>query len=136
MVYILADVVTRIKAAQALKLFSIKLRYSRMLLDILKIIHLEGIIRGYSLNCFRNLGEVEIILKYKAGLPVMKTISLVSTQSRRAYLTVGDLVRRRFNNNIQTISIISTTRGLRSSSNQIFFKNYLLSGEVLLKINI
>lgn len=136
MVYILADVVTRIKAAQALKLFSIKLRYSRMLLDILKIIHSEGIIRGYSLNCFRNLGEVEIILKYKAGLPVMKTISLVSTQSRRAYLTVGDLVRRRFNNNIQTISIISTTRGLRSSSNQIFFKNYLLSGEVLLKINI
>lgn len=136
MVYILADVVTRIKAAQALKLFSIKLRYSRMLLDILKIIHLEGIIRGYSLNCFRNLGEVEIILKYRAGLPVMKTISLVSTQSRRAYLTVGDLVRRRFNNNIQVISIISTTRGLRSSSNQIFFKNYLLSGEVLLKINI
>jgi small subunit ribosomal protein S8 len=136
MVYILADVVTRIKAAQALKLFSIKLRYSRMLLDILKIIHLEGIIRGYSLNCFRNLGEVEILLKYKAGLPVMKTISLVSTQSRRAYLTVGDLVRRRFNNNIQTISIISTTKGLRSSSNQIFFKNYLLSGEVLLKINI
>ena len=136
MVYILADVVTRIKAAQALKLFSIKLRYSRMLLDILKIIHSEGIIRGYSLNCFRNLGEVEIILKYRAGLPVMKTISLVSTQSRRAYLTVGDLVRRRFNNNIQTISIISTTRGLRSSSNQIFFKNYLLSGEVLLKINI
>lgn len=136
MVYILGDSLGRIKLAQKQSRQFVKLRYSRLLVDVLQIMYNSGAIRGFTISPDHLGGKVIVFLKYVKGLPLMKDIKLVSRPGFRKYLTLGEFLRQYFKLSRQGFFVISTPQGLISSVDLFVGSrfNIKLTGEVLLQV--
>lgn len=109
----IADMLTRIRNAQGVRMKTVSMPASRTKLAIAEVLKDEG----YILN-FRESGEgasreLELELKYMGGKGVIDQLRRVSKPGRRLYFGASDLPR------VQDglgIAIVSTSKGVMSDS--------------------
>jgi small subunit ribosomal protein S8 len=109
----IADMLTRIRNAQGVRMKTVTMPASRTKLAIAEVLKEEG----YILN-FRESGEgasreLELELKYMGGKGVIDQLRRVSKPGRRLYFGASDLPR------VQDglgIAIVSTSKGVMSDS--------------------
>ena len=118
---------TRIRNGQQNKLKEVRLKKSKLCLNILDVFVREGVIRGYKF-CPKNPYEIIVLLKYYRGAPVIKRINTVSRPSKRIYLSVMDIWK--IDSGLGFL-VLSTPKGVFSDTEA---RKYNVGGEVLCKI--
>ena len=109
----IADMLTRIRNAQAVTKKEVAIPNAKIKIEIAKILKEEGYITDYSVS--DDLKAVlTIILKYYEGKPVISNIQRVSTPGLRIYKTKDDLPKILAG---LGIAIISTSKGLMTDRN-------------------
>ena len=131
----IADMLTRIRNAQAVKLPTVVLPMSKIKHGIAKILEAGGWVREVKIiktkgnkNSSSIFNELKIDLKYKNGQPVITSLKKISTPGRRVYANKNELPR--VLNNLG-LAIISTPRGLMTNKEA---KKQGIGGEVICEI--
>ena len=81
----IADMLTRIRNAQAVDKSVAKMPSSKLKVAIAQVLKDEGYIDGFSVKAEGGKAELEIALKYYAGRPVIERIERVSRPGLRIY---------------------------------------------------
>ena len=81
----IADMLTRIRNAQAVDKSVAKMPSSKLKVAIAQVLKDEGYIDGFSVSDEGGKAELEIALKYYAGRPVIERIERVSRPGLRIY---------------------------------------------------
>ncbi len=81
----IADMLTRIRNAQAVDKAVVKMPSSKLKIAIAQVLKDEGYIDGYVIHNEGGKAELEIALKYYAGRPVIERIERVSRPGLRIY---------------------------------------------------
>ncbi len=81
----IADMLTRIRNAQAVDKSAVKMPSSKLKVAIAQVLKDEGYIDGYAVHDESGKAELEIALKYYAGKPVIERIERVSRPGLRIY---------------------------------------------------
>jgi small subunit ribosomal protein S8 len=124
----IADILTRIRNAQAVSHRTVKVPFSQLKLSLAKILEKEGMIERVGTQGRQTGKIIEIELKYKNGQPVIHGLKRVSKPGRRIYVKNDQLrpVRQGYG-----FSIISTPQGLMTNKEA---KKKGLGGEVLCEV--
>jgi small subunit ribosomal protein S8 len=104
----IADMLTRIRNAQAMEKVVVRMPSSKVKLSIAQVLKDEGYIDGFVIKG-ETKPELEIQLKYYAGRPVIEKIERVSKPGLRIYKGAEDLPRVM---NGLGVAIVSTSRGV------------------------
>jgi len=132
----IADMLTRIRNAQAIKKTIVLVPYSEIKLEILETLLKHGFIKGIekvkrkTKSSQTGIGKkfIEIQIKYgKDGQPKISEIKRISKPSKRVYLKAKDIWP--FKKGLG-IRILSTSRGILSD---LEAKKLKIGGEVLLE---
>ena len=131
----IADMLTRIRNAQAVNIQTVILPMSKIKHDIAKILEAGGWVEKVEIiktDSKKNSGsvfnEIKIDLKYKNSRPAITSLKKISTPGRRVYANKNELPR--VLNNLG-IAIISTPRGLMTNKEA---KKQGIGGEVICEI--
>ena len=81
----IADMLTRIRNAQAVEKSVVKMPSSKLKVAIAQVLKDEGYIDGFAVKNDDGKVELEIALKYYAGKPVIERIGRVSRPGLRIY---------------------------------------------------
>jgi small subunit ribosomal protein S8 len=81
----IADMLTRIRNAQAVDKSAVKMPSSKLKIAIAQVLKDEGYIDGFAVHNDDGKAELEIALKYYAGKPVIERIERVSRPGLRVY---------------------------------------------------
>ena len=100
-----ADALIRLKNGYQVGKIAVSVRYSKLILKLMKLLEEEGYIQGAK----EKDGEILVSLKYNARKPAIADIKRVSKPSLRVYKGVSDLPRVL---NGLGIAVISTPKGL------------------------
>jgi small subunit ribosomal protein S8 len=104
----IADMLTRIRNAQAMEKVTVSMPSSKVKVSIAKVLKDEGYIDGFVVKG-ESKPELEIQLKYYAGRPVIEKIERVSTPGLRVYKGSQELPKVM---NGLGVAIVSTSRGV------------------------
>ena len=104
-----ADMLTRIRNAQATEKATVSMPSSRLKLAIAGVLKEEGYITDFSVDGDEKKPQLTITLKYYQGQPVIEQIKRVSRPGLRAYRGASDLPRV---NNGLGVAIVSTSNGV------------------------
>jgi small subunit ribosomal protein S8 len=125
----IADMLTRIRNAQAVKKETVVFPYSKIKWEILNVLSKNGYIKGLDKTNKKNKKSIEIILKYdKEKTPKIFELKRVSKSSRRVYVQAKDIW---FFKKGLGIKVLSTPKGILSDKEA---KKLNVGGEVLLEI--
>ncbi|MDD4271523.1 MAG: 30S ribosomal protein S8 [Patescibacteria group bacterium] len=131
----IADMLTRIRNAQAVNIQTVVLPMSKLKYGIAKILEAQGWVEKVEIikaksekNSSSSFNEIKIDLKYKNGRPAITALKKISTPGRRVYANKNELPR--VLNNLG-IAIISTPRGLMTNKEA---KKQGIGGEVICEI--
>ncbi len=105
----IADMLTRIRNAQAVEKVSVKMPSSKVKIAISQVLKDEGYIEGFVVRGEAAKPELELQLKYYAGRPVIERIERVSKPGLRIYKGAEDLPRVM---NGLGVAIVSTSSGV------------------------
>lgn len=105
----IADMLTRIRNAQAVEKVSVKMPSSKVKVAISQVLKDEGYIEDFAVRGEAAKPELELQLKYYAGRPVIERIERVSKPGLRIYKGAGDLPRVM---NGLGVAIVSTSSGV------------------------
>lgn len=105
----IADMLTRIRNAQATDKVSVAMPASKVKLAIAKVLKDEGYIEDFAQRSMDGKNVLEIGLKYYAGKPVIEKIERVSRPGLRIYKGRDDIPRVL---NGLGVAIVSTSRGV------------------------
>mgnify|MGYP002662526781 CR=1 FL=1 len=105
----IADLLTRIRNAQMVAKQTVSVPSSKVKVAIAQVLKDEGYIDGFSVRDEAGKSQLEIVLKYYAGRPVIERIERVSRPGLRIYKGSEDLPRVM---NGLGVAIVSTPRGL------------------------
>ena len=105
----IADMLTRIRNAQATEKVSVAIPASKVKLAIAKVLKDEGYIEDFAQRSQDGKNVLEIGLKYYAGKPVIEKIERVSRPGLRIYKGREDIPRVM---NGLGVAIVSTSRGV------------------------
>ena len=105
----ISDMLTRIRNAQMANKASVAMPSSKVKVAIVKVLHDEGYIDGYTLHERDGKLVLEIGLKYYAGRPVIERIDRVSKPGLRVYKGANDIPRVM---NGLGVAIVSTPKGV------------------------
>ena len=105
----IADMLTRIRNAQATEKVSVAIPASKVKTAIAKVLKDEGYIEDFANRSVDGKDVLEIGLKYYAGKPVIEKIERVSRPGLRIYKGRDDIPRVM---NGLGIAIVSTSRGV------------------------
>ncbi len=106
----IADMLTRIRNGQQVRLAQIDCPSSKMRKSVLDTLKNEGFIEDYSESEVRkNVKSLKINLKYYNGEPVIKHIKKISKPGRRVFSKITELPKV---NNGLGVSILSTSKGI------------------------
>ena len=105
----IADMLTRIRNAQAMDKVSVAIPSSKVKLAIAKVLKDEGYIEDFAQRAVDGKSVLEIGLKYYAGKPVIEKIERVSRPGLRIYKGRDDIPRVL---NGLGVAIVSTSRGV------------------------
>ncbi len=124
----IADMITRIRNAQAVKKETVYVPYSRLKWSILEVLKNNNFIN--EIERFQKKGKkvIKITLKYQDNKPVIHEIKRVSKPSRRVYLGVRELYPFKGGYGIR---VLSTSKGVMSDKEA---KKLRVGGEVLIEI--
>jgi len=81
----IADMLTRIRNAQAVEKQVVSMPSSKLKVAIAQVLKDEGYIDGFAVKADGSKSELEISLKYYAGRPVIERIERVSRPGLRIY---------------------------------------------------
>jgi small subunit ribosomal protein S8 len=124
-----ADLLTRIRNANAYGKKTVKAPYSSLKKDILRVLKEQGYITEYSPEMEGKRGILKIELKYGPdGELVLRSIRRVSKPGRRVYCNSGDVPSVLGG---LGVAVISTSKGVLSS---IEAKRLKIGGEVLCEV--
>jgi small subunit ribosomal protein S8 len=104
----IADMLTRIRNAQAMEKVTVSMPSSKVKVSIANVLKDEGYIDGFVVKG-ESKPELEIQLKYYAGRPVIEKIERVSTPGLRVYKGSQELPKVM---NGLGVAIVSTSRGV------------------------
>lgn len=121
MVDIVADALIRIKNGYLVGKISVAVRFSKLILIIMKLLQKEGYIESVK----QDEGELTVTLKYSGRVPALTDVKRVSMPSLRVYKGVMSLPRVL---NGLGIAIISTPKGVMTDKEA---RKQKLGGEVL-----
>lgn len=128
----IADMLTRIRNASAVKKKQVYIPFSKIKLEILKILKSEGFISNFEEikpgSNDQKFGGFEVELKYEGGNSVITNIKKISKPGRRVYATSDDLPK--VLNNLG-IAIMSTSQGVMTNKKA---KKLGLGGEIICEI--
>ena len=105
----IADLLTRLRNAQAQGKADIRLPSSKLKVAIVAVLKEEGYIDDFKVNANGAKPELEISLKYYAGRPVIERIDRVSKPGLRIYKGRHDIPQVM---NGLGVTIVSTSRGV------------------------
>lgn len=105
----IADMLTRIRNAQMAQKGSVVMPSSKIKVAIAGVLQSEGYIDGFSVRTDGGKAELELVLKYYSGRPVIERIERVSRPGLRVYRGMDDLPRVM---NGLGVAIVSTPRGV------------------------
>ncbi|WP_043359752.1 30S ribosomal protein S8 [Methyloversatilis universalis] len=105
----IADMLTRIRNAQMAQKGSVVMPSSKIKVAIAGVLQSEGYIDGFSVRTEGGKAELELVLKYYSGRPVIERIERVSRPGLRVYRGTDDLPRVM---NGLGVAIVSTPRGV------------------------
>ena len=105
----LADMLTRIRNGQQAQKTSVSMPASKIKVAIAKVLHAEGYIENFAVREADGKPELDVVLKYYAGRPVIERIERVSKPGLRVYKGSQDLPRVM---NGLGVAIVSTPRGV------------------------
>ena len=121
-----ADLLTRIRNANMAGHEQVEVMSSRLGLEIVKILHSEGFVRGYDIVKDKAQNRIKITLKYGSRKEkVITDLKRVSRSGRRVYTKRGDVPRVIGG---LGIAIISTSSGLMTDRKA---RQFGVGGEVL-----
>jgi small subunit ribosomal protein S8 len=120
-----ADMLTRIRNGQMVEKASIKMPSSKIKLAIAQVLQDEGYIDGFVRRDNNGLPELEVVLKYYAGRPVIEKIERISKPGLRVYKGRDDLPRVM---NGLGVAIVSTSQGVMTDRKA---RSLGVGGEVL-----
>lgn len=128
----IADALTRIRNAQAVKHQDVLIPGSKLLLDIFKVMKKEGFISTYEevlqdetkpfIKCIR------VELKYHQGKPVIETVKRLSSPGRKQYMKSSDLPLEK---NGLGVVVVTTSKGVMTTSEA---KKAGVGGELLVAV--
>lgn len=105
----IADMLTRIRNGQQAQKVSVSMPSSKLKVAISKVLQDEGYIDGFSIRENGAKPELDILLKYYAGRPVIERIERVSRPGLRIYKGSEKLPKVL---NGLGVAIVSTPRGV------------------------
>ena len=105
----IADMLTRIRNAQASEKVSVQMPCSKLKVAIAAVLKDEGYIEDFKVSADAGKSLLEIGLKYYAGRPVIEKIERVSRPGLRIYRASRDIPPVM---NGLGIAIVSTSRGV------------------------
>src|SRR5215510_12533710 len=105
----IADMLTRIRNAQASEKVSVAMPASKLKAAIAKVLKDEGYIDDFKVSQDAAKPQLEIALKYYAGRPVIEKIERVSRPGLRIYKGTKDIPQVM---NGLGIAIVSTSKGV------------------------
>jgi small subunit ribosomal protein S8 len=127
----LADMMTRIRNAQAVGHDTVKVRKSKLALAVLAVLKEEGFVGDVSSQAAVHGGGEDLVvgLKYDSlGRPVIRGCGRVSKSGRRVYRGVEDL--RKVKSGLG-VSVVSTSKGVLSDREA---RRLHVGGEVLVSV--
>jgi small subunit ribosomal protein S8 len=105
----IADMLTRIRNAQASEKVTVSMPASKLKQAIAKVLKDEGYIEDFAERTNEGRANLEIQLKYYAGKPVIEKIERVSRPGLRIYRGRDDMPKVM---NGLGVAIVSTSRGV------------------------
>ncbi len=105
----IADMLTRIRNAQAAGLEKVEMPASKMLESIAEILKQEGYIAAAKSYNYKGRRYLRLGLRYEEGAPVIREIRRVSKPGRRVYAGADELPRVKGG---YGIAIVSTSHGV------------------------
>ena len=130
--YLLAEFVTRMRVASKSHWKSVKILKSNFILQIINLLYKEGFIRGFLI--LKNEDNILVFLKYYKNKASYYSLFLISKPGRRVYWSLDFLSRKNSEHNLGGFYIISTTKGLMTSTGIMLGAR--ITGEVLLKVKV
>ncbi|MDO8669139.1 MAG: 30S ribosomal protein S8 [Candidatus Buchananbacteria bacterium] len=128
----IADMLTRIRNASAVKKKQVYVPFSKIKLEILKILKSEGFISSFNEikpgSNDQKFGGLEVDLRYEDGSSAITSIKKISKPGRRIYATSDNLPK--VLNNLG-IAILSTSQGIMTNKKA---KKLGLGGEIICEI--
>ncbi len=130
----IADMLTRIRNAAKVKKAEVYIPFSKIKLEIAKILKKEGFIEGYEElksgdeKAGNQFGGINLTLKYVTGEQVITSLKRVSTPGHRIYAAKTDLPKVL---NGFGIAIVSTPSGIMTNKEA---RKAGLGGEVLCEV--
>lgn len=122
----IADLLTRIRNAQAAGHASLLVPRSKLKLEVVKILKLEGFLEGFIDDVDADAqGQIKVFLKYAGAAGTIRGITRVSKPGRRVYVGKEEIPRVR---NGLGIAILTTPKGLLTDSQA---RHAGVGGEVL-----
>jgi len=105
----IADMLTRIRNAQATEKVSVSMPSSKVKVSIAKVLKDEGYIDNFAVRENEGKAQLEIALKYYAGKPVIEKLERVSRPGLRIYKGF-DAIPQVMNG--LGVAIVSTSKGV------------------------
>ena len=125
----IADMLNRLKNAQAVGKETVEVPFSKIRFEIGKVLERTGFVGKIELKAKRQRHPLEISLQYeKNGEPKIHGVARISKPGKRMYATVSDLGKRRGKTGIQ---LVSTSKGLMTGGEA---RKAKLGGEVLFEL--
>jgi small subunit ribosomal protein S8 len=121
----IADFLTRIRNASQAKKVRVEIPASGMKVNLAQILKVRGYIIDYEINNDNKQNKINIILKYKNGVPAINGLKRISKPGLRVYKGSGELPR--VLNGLGT-AVISTPKGLLTDKEA---RTQSLGGEVV-----
>ncbi len=131
----IADMLTRIRNASKVKKAEVFIPFSKIKLEIIKILKREGLIDGFeeikpagSADSRQKFGGIMVNLKYNEGQSTISHIRKISKPGHRVYATKEELPRVLGG---LGLAIVSTSRGVMTNKEA---KKIGLGGELICEI--
>jgi len=124
----IADMLTRIRNAQAVRKPEVVFPFSKMKMAIAEILHVKGYLKEVEKIAGVSFNEIKVVLKYNGKEPVISCLKRISKPGHRVYATKDKLPT--VLNNLG-IAIISTPQGLMTNKEA---KKKNLGGEIICEI--
>lgn len=124
----IADMLNRIKNAQAVNHPTVEMPFSNFKYEIAKILEKNGFVEKIEKKERKARKTMEIVLKYRDKAPVISGIRRISKPGQRIYLSSGEIrkVKEGYG-----MAILSTSKGLMTDREA---KKQKMGGEVLCEI--
>ena len=124
----IGDMLARIKNSLLRNHKKVELPSSKFKIKIAEVLKNEGYIIDYNVSSDEKKPNLEILLKYNYGSPVISSIQRVSKPGRRIFSSAESLPKI---NNGLGIAIVSTPKGVMSD---VDARKQKIGGEIICKV--